>query len=391
MQNIHVKEITKRYIDYVIEKRRYFHMNPEASEKEFNTSKIIQEELRTLGISFDVVRTSVIARIIGGKPGKTVLLRADMDALEVCEENEVSYRSRIEGMMHACGHDGHTAMLLGVAHVLKEIEDQIEGTVVFFFQHAEESATGAKIVLEEYDLLKDVDSVFAIHLWQGIPVGKISLEAGPRMAASDTFKIEIHGKSGHGSMPHETVDTIVVSSALIMNLQSLVSRNTNPTDTLVVTIGKFIAGTRFNVIAGKAILEGTARSFSDSIWKGIPEKLERMIQNTCIAYGATAVLDLKRATPPLVNDERISAILKESAMKLYGPDVLTLYEKSPGGEDFAYLTQKLPGAMAFVGIRNDEKGINAPHHNERFDMDERALEIGTNLYIQFALDFLSKK
>lgn len=391
MQNIHVQEITKKYIDYVIEKRRYFHRNPEPSEKEFKTSKIIQEELRKLDIPFDVVRTSVIARVIGGKAGKTVLLRADMDALEVCEKNEVSYKSRTEGMMHACGHDGHTAMLLGVAHVLKEIQEQITGTVILFFQHAEETATGAKMVLEEYDLLKSVDSVFAIHLWQGIPVGKISLESGARMAASDVFTIKIHGKSGHGSMPHETVDAIVVSSALIMNLQTLVSRNTNPIDTLVITIGKLEAGSRFNVIAGESILEGTVRSFSENIWKGVPEKLERMIQNTCMAYGATAELDLRRATPPLVNDEKISAILKETATKLYGSEVVTLYDKNPGGEDFAYLTQKVPGALAFVGIRNDEKGINAPHHNERFDMDERALEIGTNLYVQFALDFLSKE
>lgn len=391
MQTINIKELTKKYMDYIIEKRRYFHMNPEPSEKEFNTSRIIQEELQKLGIPFDVVRTSVIARVQGGKPGKTVLLRADMDALEVCEKNEVSYKSQKEGLMHACGHDGHTAMLLGVAHVLKEIQDQIAGNIVLFYQHAEETATGAKAVLEEYDLLKGVDSVFAIHLWQGVPVGKISLEAGPRMAAADAFTIKIHGKSGHGSMPHETVDAVVVASAVVMNLQHLVSRSTNPIDTLVMTIGKLESGTRFNVIAGEAIMEGTARSFSDNVWKGIPAQMERVIHNTCAAYGATAEIILKRATPPLVNDEKISEILKESASKLYGPEVVTLYDKTPGGEDFAYLTQRVPGALAFVGIRNDEKGINAPHHNERFDMDERALEMGTNLYLQFALDFLSKE
>ena len=388
---MNVKDITKKYKDYIIEKRRYFHMNPEPSFNEY-TSKVVQEELKKLEIPFEIfAKTGIIATIKGKNPGKTVLLRADMDALEVCEKNNVSYKSQKEGLMHACGHDGHIAMLLGAAHVLNEIKNDISGEIKLFFQPAEEIAKGAKAVIEESKITDSIDAAFAIHLWQGIPVGKISLESGARMAAADLFSIKVKGKSGHGSMPHETIDAVVVASAIVMNLQHLVSRNTNPLDTLVVTVGKLTAGTRHNIIAGEALLEGTIRSFSDEVWKKVPEQIERVVKNTAAAYDAEAEIDLVRATPPLVNNQDISNILKISAEKLYGEEVVTKYEKTPGGEDFAYFTQVVPGALAFVGIRNDEKGINSPHHNETFDMDEEALEMGANLYAQFAIDFLNSE
>lgn len=389
---MNVKDITKKYKDYIIEKRRYFHMNPEPSFNEYNTSKVVQEELKKLEIPFEIfAKTGIIATIKGKNPGKTVLLRADMDALEVCEKNNVSYKSQKEGLMHACGHDGHIAMLLGAAHVLNEIKNDISGEIKLLFQPAEEIAKGAKAMIEESKIIDSIDAAFAIHLWQGVPVGKISLESGARMAAADLFSIKVKGKSGHGSMPHETIDAVVVASAIVMNLQHLVSRNTNPLDTLVVTVGKLTAGTRHNIIAGEALLEGTIRSFSDEVWKKIPEQIERVVKNTAAAYNAEAEIDLVRATPPLVNNQDISDILKASAEKLYGEEVVTKYEKTPGGEDFAYFTQAVPGALAFVGIRNDEKGINSPHHNETFDMDEEALEMGANLYAQFAIDFLNLK
>ena len=389
---MNVRDITKKYKDYIIEKRRYFHMNPEPSFNEYNTSKVVQEELTKIGIPFEIfAKTGIIATIKGQNPGKTVLLRADMDALEVCEKNNVSYKSQKEGLMHACGHDGHIAMLLGAAHVLNEIKNDISGEIKLLFQPAEEIAKGAKAMIEESKIIDSIDAAFAIHLWQGVPVGKISLESGARMAAADLFSIKVKGKSGHGSMPHETIDAVVVASAIVMNLQHLVSRNTNPLDTLVVTVGKLTAGTRHNIIAGEALLEGTIRSFSDEVWKKVPEQIERVVKNTAAAYNAEAEIDLVRATPPLVNNQDISDILKASAEKLYGEEVVTKYEKTPGGEDFAYFTQAVPGALAFVGIRNDEKGINSPHHNETFDMDEEALEMGANLYAQFAIDFLNLK
>ena len=389
---MNVKDITKKYKDYIIEKRRYFHMNPEPSFNEYNTSKVIQEELKKLGIPFEIVaKTGIIATIKGKNPGKTVLLRADMDALEVYEKNDVSYKSQKDGLMHACGHDGHIAMLLGAAHVLNDVKNDFSGEVKLLFQPAEETAQGAKAVIEESKITNSIDAAFAIHLWQGVPVGKISLESGARMAAADLFSIKVKGKSGHGSMPHETIDAVVVASAIVMNLQHLVSRNTNPLDTLVVTVGKLVAGTRHNIIAGEALLEGTIRSFSDEVWKKVPEQLERVVKNTAAAYDASVEINLTRATPPLVNNQDISNILKNSAVKLYGEEVVTKYEKTPGGEDFAYFTQVVPGALAFVGIRNDAKGINSPHHSETFNMDEEALEMGANLYAQFAIDFLNSE
>lgn len=389
---MNVKDITKKYKDYIIEKRRYFHMNPEPSLNEYNTSKVIQEELKKLGIPFEIVaKTGIIATIKGKNPGKTVLLRADMDALEVYEKNDVSYKSQKDGLMHACGHDGHIAMLLGAAHILNDVKNDFSGEVKLLFQPAEETAQGAKAVIEESKITNSIDAAFAIHLWQGVPVGKISLESGARMAAADLFSIKVKGKSGHGSMPHETIDAVVVASAIVMNLQHLVSRNTNPLDTLVVTVGKLVAGTRHNIIAGEALLEGTIRSFSDEVWKKVPEQLERVVKNTAAAYDASVEINLTRATPPLVNNQDISNILKNSAVKLYGEEVVTKYEKTPGGEDFAYFTQVVPGALAFVGIRNDAKGINSPHHSETFNMDEEALEMGANLYAQFAIDFLNSE
>lgn len=388
---MNIKEISKKYVDYVIEKRRYFHMNPEKSKEEYKTSQIVKDELDKLNIPYvSVANTGIIATIKGKEDGKTVLLRADMDALDVHEQNDVPYKSKVDGLMHACGHDGHTAMLLGAAHILNEVKDEIKGSVKLFFQPAEELAWGCKAAMEESNIHKEIDAAFGIHLWQGVEAGKVSLEAGPRMAAADFFKIDVKGKSGHGSMPQETIDATVVGSAIVMNLQTLVSRTTSPLDTLVVTIGKMTSGTRFNVISGSACLEGTARSFTDDVWNAIPENIERVAKNTAAAYGAEATLTIDRATPPLWNTPEISDILAESMEKMYGKESIVEYEKTTGGEDFAFITREVPSALAFVGIRNDEKGINAPHHNECFDMDEKGLEVGMSLYSQFAIDYLNK-
>ena len=378
-----IKKLSEKYLERVMELRRELHKYPEIGKK----------ELDRIGIPYksEIAKTGIVAIIKGGKPGKTVLLRADMDALPLTEESRCDFKSTHEGKMHACGHDGHTAGLLGVGMILNELKDELSGNIKLLFQPAEETAQGAKAVIEESKITNSIDAAFAIHLWQGVPVGKISLESGARMAAADLFSIKVKGKSGHGSMPHETIDAVVVASAIVMNLQHLVSRNTNPLDTLVVTVGKLVAGTRHNIIAGEALLEGTIRSFSDEVWKKVPEQLERVVKNTAAAYDASVEINLTRATPPLVNNQDISNILKNSAVKLYGEEVVTKYEKTPGGEDFAYFTQVVPGALAFVGIRNDAKGINSPHHSETFNMDEEALEMGANLYAQFAIDFLNSE
>ncbi|NLY21608.1 MAG: amidohydrolase [Tissierellia bacterium] len=387
---MNIREIGVKYKDYMIEMRRHFHQNPEPSLHEFETSKRIKEELDKLNIPYEsVAGTGVIATITGGKPGKTVMLRADIDALEVQEENDVEYKSCRDGVMHACGHDGHASSLLGAAHILNEVKDELNGNVKLVFQPAEEIAAGAKKVMEESNLAEVCDACFGIHLWADIPAGKINIEPGPRMASAGIFSIDIKGKSGHGSAPHQTVDAVVVGSAIIMNLQTVVSRMTDPLDTLVVTVGKFDAGTRFNVISGSARLDGTTRCFTKEVLEKSPKEIEKMARLTAEAYGATIEFSHYDATIPVINDPEITEIVANSAEKLYGNESLVSFEKITGGEDFSYFMEGIPGAFGFVGIGNSEKGANFPHHHEKFNMDEDALEVAANLYAQFAVDFLN--
>lgn len=385
-----IKKLAEQYKDYVIDLRREFHMYPESSWEEFRTSSRVKEELDKLEIPYiSLAGTGVLATIKGKNPGKTVALRGDMDALETTETNDIPYKSKHEGKMHACGHDGHTAMLLGAAKILKDIQDELNGTVYLIFQPAEEVAGGAKKMIEESDFMDNVDSVFGIHLWSDIEIGKVSVEAGPRMASADFFSLKIKGKAGHGSMPHQTVDAVVAASAVVMDLQSVVSREISPLDSAVLTIGSFHSGTRFNIIAGEATLEGTTRCFNPKIREKLPEIIERIAKNTAASYRADASLSYTWATPATINDEECSKIATDSVEKILGKDGVTKMEKTTGGEDFAYFLEKAPGILAFVGIRNEEKGACYPHHHDKFNMDEDALEIGTALYVQYAVDFLN--
>lgn len=384
------KELTKQYKDYVINLRREFHQYPEPSWEEIRTSKRVKEELEKMNIPYvSIAKTGVVATINGNREGKTVALRADMDALQVNECNDVSYRSTNEGIMHACGHDGHTAMLLGAAKVLNEMKDKINGTVKLLFQPAEELAQGAKLMIEE-GCMEEVDNVFGIHLWSDIPIGTVSVEAGPRMASADLFKIQINGLGGHGSLPHQGIDALVAGSSIVMDLQSIVSREISPLEAAVVSVGTFNSGTRFNVISSEAVLTGTTRCFNKEIRNNFPKIIERIINNTSNSYRATANLDYTFGTPPTINDAASSELATNTVKKLLGVEGVTLMEKVTGGEDFAYYLEKAPGLIAFVGVRNEEKDCNFAHHHERFNIDEDGLEIGTALYAQYALDFLNK-
>ena len=385
-----IKELAKKYKDYVVGLRREFHQMPEPSLQEYKTSKRIQEELDKMGAKYKVVAgTGVVVEIGGKKSGKKVALRADIDGLSVNECTGVDYASKNCGMMHACGHDGHISMLLGAARILKDIEDEINGTVKLYFQPAEEVAAGAKAMIEAEPLKGVVDGCFGIHLWSDIPVGKISVEAGPRMASADVLKIEIKGKGGHGSLPHQAIDSVVAGSALVMNLQPIVSREISPVDSAVVTIGSFHSGTRFNVIANQATLEGTVRTFSKDTQKKVEAAIRRVVKSTCEAYRTEGEVIYNYGTTPVINDERCSAIAEKSVEKLLGKEGLTKFEKITGAEDFCYFMEEVPGALAFVGIRNPEKNADYPHHHEKFNMDEDGLEYGMGLYAQFAVDFLN--
>ncbi len=388
---MNVRDQAARIQAQIIELRRHFHMYPEPSWEEVNTSARIAEELSKLGISVRrLAKTGLVGTLKGSKPGKTVALRADIDALSIQEETGLPFASQNKGFMHACGHDCHIACLLGAATILSKFKDEIAGTVKFIFQPAEESVEGAKLMVAE-GAMDGVDAVFGMHVLAELPVGTVNIAPGPRMASADMFKIKIEGQGGHGSAPHRGVDAILVGSALIMNLQSLVSREFNPLEPVVVHVGKLVSGDRFNIIASRAILEGTNRTFNADIRQQLPKTMQRIVDNTAAAYRATAELEYNWGCPPLVNDASLTQIVQGTVKKLYGEESLVSMPPLTVSEDFPFYAEKAPGAYAFLGVGNAEKGIGWPLHHAHFDVDENALKIGTALYAQFALDYLAVK
>src|SRR6056297_2804799 len=385
-----IRELAKEYKPYAVKIRREFHMHPEPSMKEIRTSDRIIEELESMGIECKKAAGTGVVGIVEGKgPGKTIALRADIDALDLQETNEVPYKSQNPGFMHGCGHDGHAAGLLTAAKILKEKSHAFDGRVKLLFQPGEETAKGALRLIEEGEL-EGVDGIFGMHLWNDAPVGKVSVEAGPRMASAGIFNINVTRKGGHGSMPHQGVDAVVVGSAIVTNLQSLVSREISPLDPAVLSIGIFNAGSRFNVLAGEAYLEGTTRCFDYGVNDAFEPMMRRVIENTAESFRAKAALDYTQLIIPTINVPEMSAIGERAVEKLLGEDGLVKYEKTTGGEDFAFYLEKVPGAFAFVGSRNEEKIPLYPHHHPKFDIDEDALEVSAGLYAQYAVDFLSE-
>ena len=387
---MNVRDSAEQFKEKIVSWRREVHAYPEVAWTETKTGNMVAEELKNLGIEVTrIAEIGVVGLLKGERTGKTVALRADMDALPITEATDVPYKSKNLGAMHACGHDGHVAMLLGAAKVLSQMKNQINGTVKFIFQPAEEIGLGA-LKLIEAGVMEDVDAIFGIHLWPDLPSGKVSLVPGPRMASADKLKITVKGKSGHGSMPHQGIDAILAASAIIMNLQSISSREIAPLEPAVVTIGKLAGGTGWNITCDEVTLEGTTRCFSHEVRKSFPLAIERIIKNTAASYRAQAELEYIPIAPPLINDTLISQIAAASLQKLYGENMAGTIEKVMGGEDFAFLCEKTPGAMAFVGIGNKEKKTDYPLHNDKFNIDEDVLPIGAALHAQFALDFLNR-
>ncbi|MDY2986812.1 MAG: amidohydrolase [Peptoniphilus sp.] len=390
-----IRQLVQDNKEYITEIRRYFHMHPELSYQEHETTKKITEELESMGIPYEIPeeepKTGVIAWIEGNKPGRVVGIRADIDALNVTEQTEVEYKSQNEGKMHACGHDAHTAMLLGAAKILSSVKDEIEGKVYLIFQPAEEVGSGAKYMMRQGTWYEEIENIYGAHIWSVLEAGKISVEAGERMAAADMFKIKIKGKSGHGSMPHETVDAVVVGSAVVQAIQQLVSRNYSPLDSVTVTIGSFHSGNRFNIIAGEAEMEGTNRYFSKEIADRIENDMRRVIKGVCDAYGADYELDYTYILGATINDEASSKIAEQAVEKVAGGEALQKMIKTTGGEDFSYYLKDKPGCFGFIGARNEAIGACYPHHNERFNVDEEVLANGAGVYAQYALDFLKSE
>ena len=383
-----IKSIAAKYESYVIEMRRHFHAHPEVSLHEVETGKRIREELTKMGVEWRDCGTGngVLATIRGAKPGKTILLRGDMDGLAVQEETGAEYASQNPGVMHACGHDCHTAMMLTAAQILKDLKDELCGTVVLAYQPAEEVAVGARDMIAD-GALEGVDACFGIHVWADVESGRVSLEAGPRMAAADQFMIRVKGKGSHGAAPHQGLDAAVAVAAMVGNLQTIVSREIDPAQPAVVTVGRLEAGTRWNVVAEYGSVEGTARCFDPGVRAHLRSSIERIMKATAESYRVEAEMEWIPLVPPTINDAHISAVAEGAARKVMGENAPVLSEKTSGGEDFAYFMEKVPGAIALLGIRNEACGATWPQHSGHFCVDETALLKGAMLYAQTAADF----
>ena len=388
-----IKKETKAIGKQIISLRKHFHKHPELGLLEYETSKKIKEELDKIGVSYiETAETGVIASL-GKNGGRVVALRADMDAIKISECTGVSYESQNEGIMHACGHDAHTAALLGAAMILKKFEEELEGKIVLIFQPSEENCKGAKLIVEEgYLHEEDVDEIFGLHIFGDIECGKISIEEGPRMAASDIFKIKISGKSGHAGKPHQCVDATVALCATVMNLQAIISREIDPIDSAVVTIGHVVSGTQHNIISGEAYIEGTVRTFSIKTAKYIENAIKRIAYNTANCYGATAVVDYNLSAHPVVfNDKEAVETALEGARKIFNEENLVSIPKMMLGEDFSVYQKRIPGVFAFVGGGNEEMGRAYPNHHEKFNIDEKAVLISTELYVAYAIEASKKE
>ncbi|MED4140457.1 M20 family metallopeptidase [Priestia megaterium] len=384
--------VTESLKKQVIEWRRHFHRYPELSFQEHRTSQFVEDTLRSFG-SFIITRptpTSVVARLIGKEEGKVVAIRADMDALPIEEENTFAFASVHKGVMHACGHDGHTAILLGVASVLSQLGDEFKGEIRLIFQHAEELLPGGAQELVKEGAMEGVDYVIGTHLNSGLPIGEIGVLAGPMMASPDTFNISIKGKGGHAAAPHEAVDAIVVGAQIVTNLQTIVSRTTNPIDKLVVSVTQFHGGTTHNVLPDKVELNGTVRSFDAALREKVPAQIDRIAKGLTEAYGAEYTFTYEKGYHPVINSEEITRLIEETAIEEYGEERVKTLSPKMGGEDFSAYLQETEGAFFNIGARNEEQGIVYPHHHPKFTVDEDALEIGVKMFLRITEKLLAR-
>ena len=391
---MNVMDEVRKNQEYLIEKRRYFHRHPELSWQEFETAKAIRAELTAMGLTYETVGTSTVAVIPGAKTAPVIGLRCDIDALPITEARDLEFKSQENGLMHACGHDSHIAMLLTAAKILAEHRQKLECTVKLIFQAAEEDASnkraGAREVLDS-GLIDDVDTVCGMHIFPMIPAGKISVDPGARYTSMGFMRIKIIGKAGHGAMPQFSVDPIYVGCKVVDALQSIVSRETDPNDTVVVSICSFHAGSAANIISGSAELRGTVRTFSPDVRKALPEMMERIIKNTCAAYRADYEFEMYADLPATITDARCAGIGREAVVDILGEEAIYSYPGTPGGEDFAFILEKIPGIYAFIGCRNEEKGCVYPLHHDHFDLDEDAMMNGVGFYLGYLLHAQTKQ
>ncbi|GGA47795.1 M20 metallopeptidase family protein [Psychrobacillus lasiicapitis] len=387
------KELTEKLdsaFEEMVEIRRYLHMHPEVSFQETKTAQYIQDFYTNLGIPFEanVGGNGVVARVKGALPGKTVALRADFDALPIQDEKDVPYKSTVDGVMHACGHDGHTATLLILARTINELKDELAGEYVFIHQHAEEYAPGGAKPMIEAGCLEGVDAIFGTHLWSLFPLGSIEYKTGPIMAAADRFEITIQGQGGHGANPHQSKDAIVVASQLVVNLQQLVARRVDPTQSAVLSVGSFVAENAFNIIADNVKLAGTVRTFDAGVRDLMERELERVLEGTCLAADCTYTLKYTRGYPPVINHKAETEFLAEVAKEVPGVELVKESELLMIGEDFGYYMEEIPGTFFFTGAMPE--GEAYPHHSPKFDFDERAMLIAAKTLGTAAIQYQTK-
>lgn len=368
----------------IIALRRDFHTHPELGYEEVRTSGIVAQRLRDLGLEVreSVGKTGVIGVLRGSKPGPVVLVRADMDALPVLEENGWEWKSSTPGKMHACGHDCHTATALTVARLLSQERGKLSGTVKFMFQPAEEGLGGAEKMIAD-GLLEDPkpDFALALHVWSDVEVGKVAVRSGPVMACADSFKAKITGQGGHGAMPHQTIDPVTIAAQVVMALQTTVSRNIDPLHPAVVTVGKVWAGNTHNVIPNEALLEGTVRSFDQNVRNMLERRCGEIIEDLPRAFGATGEFHYERGYPATVNDKSVTELVERAAKSVVGEDNLVPFVPVMGAEDMSLVLEKVPGSYFFVGGRNEAIDAVYPHHHPKFNIDERALHVGAQVMI----------
>jgi len=371
--------------------RRDFHTHPELGFQERRTAGIVAQRLRELGyrVQTGIAQTGVIGVLEGQKPGPVVMLRFDMDALPINEENTTAYASQNPGVMHACGHDGHVAIGLGVATLAAAHRDEMAGTLKLVFQPGEEGMNGADVMVKEGALENPHPDFFlATHLWNEKPIGTVDVSPGAVMAAADKWTCIVRGKGGHGALPHQTIDPIVATAQIITALQTVVSRNVSPLETAVVTVGTVHGGDAFNIIPAQVNLTGTIRTYNPNVRETVLRRVREVIEGVATACGATAELEITPLTPAVINDAHVAEAVRAAAEAVLGPENVSTGERTMGSEDAAYFMRQVPGCYFFLGSANAQKGLNAPHHNPSFDFDEDALPLGVAIMMQALAHYL---
>jgi amidohydrolase len=384
----------------LVETRRDIHRNPELGNREVRTGQLVAERLRALGLEVrhPVARTGVVGILKGGRPGPVVGVRADLDALPIQEKRDNPYKSQSPGVMHACGHDAHTTIVLGAAEVLARLRARLPGTVVFVFQPAEEGAPegetgGASLMIAEGVLdTPKVESMFGLHMDPLLPVGQVGWSIGPIFASSDTFTIEVQGKRTHGAYPHTGLDPVPIAAEIVSSLQLVVSRETDAQNPKVLTIGQIHGGNRFNIIAESVRMQGTIRTLDAAVRSGLKERMARVVRGVAEAHGTTATLAFRDdGNPPTLNDEALTRASVPALERVYGRANVLEVRPQMGAEDFALFAEKVPALYVKMGVRNEEKGITGMIHTEDFDLDERVLPLGVRAVATLVWDRLASR